>query len=128
MLSAYTIDATGSPDFFWLFVSRTCYYMGISLQAFSLFMLRDVQKVSDPKYYTSMIAMVGQLAAATVAVPAGRLSDELGRKPLVYASCAIMALVSVARDREKRWLGDEGLLEVWGSLGVKGRAGGTAVG
>lgn len=95
MIAAYTIDATGSPDFFWVFVTRTFYYMGISLQAFSLFMLRDVQKVDDPKYYTSIIAMVGQISAAIVAVPAGRLSDQLGRKPLVYAACALMALVYV---------------------------------
>ena len=27
-------------------------------QAFVLFMLRDVQKVADPKYITSMLAMV----------------------------------------------------------------------
>lgn len=117
MLAAYTIDATGSPDFFWVFVTRTFYYMGISLQAFSLFMLRDVQQVSDPKYYTSVIAMVGQLAAAAVAVPAGRMSDELGRKPLVYASCAIMAMVSEAKARgasgrraggRESWLGEGG--------------------
>ena len=71
------------PDFFWVFVTRTFYYMGLSIQArdgvrvrvrvrvrrtfyymglsiqaFVLFMLRDVQKVADPKYITSMLAMV----------------------------------------------------------------------
>merc|ERR1719197_1482425 len=74
---------------------RTFYYMGLSIQAFVLFMLRDVQKVSDPKYYTSMLTMVGQLAALLVAVPTGRLSDHLGRKPLVFASCAVMAVVYI---------------------------------
>ena len=64
-------------------------------QAFSLFMLRDVQRVADPKFYTSLLAMVGQLSAAAVALPAGRLSDQLGRKPLVYASCALMGAVYV---------------------------------
>ena len=58
-------------------------------------MLRDVQKVADPKYITSMLAMVGQLAALLVAVPSGRLSDQLGRKPLVYASCLVMAVVYI---------------------------------
>ena len=69
------------PDFFWVFVTRTFYYMGLSIQArdgvrvrvrrtfyymglsiqaFVLFMLRDVQKVADPKYITSMLAMVGR--------------------------------------------------------------------
>mmetsp|Transcript_9241 Transcript_9241/g.29736 ORF Transcript_9241/g.29736 Transcript_9241/m.29736 type:complete len:196 (-) Transcript_9241:247-834(-) len=58
-------------------------------------MLRDVQRVADPKFYTSLLAMVGQLSAAAVALPAGRLSDQLGRKPLVYASCALMGAVYV---------------------------------
>jgi MFS family permease len=94
-VAAYSIDAVAYPDFFWVFVTRTFYYMGLSIQAFVLFMLRDVQKVSDPKYYTSMLAMVGQLAALLVAVPTGRLSDHLGRKPLVFASCAVMAVVYI---------------------------------
>ena len=79
-------------DFFWVFVTRTFYYMCISLQAFGLFMLRDVQRVDDPTYFTSLLAMTGQLSAAIVAVPAGRLSDRWGRKPLVYASCLMMAV------------------------------------
>lgn len=37
--------------------------------------------------------MIGQLAAAIVAVPAGRLSDGLGRKPMMYASCLLMGIV-----------------------------------
>lgn len=34
-------------DFFWVFVTRVFYYMGISLQAFLLFMMRDVQQVGE---------------------------------------------------------------------------------
>ncbi|EOD07441.1 hypothetical protein EMIHUDRAFT_218358 [Emiliania huxleyi CCMP1516] len=71
MLSSCSIDVGGSPDFFWVF------------------------RVADPKFYTSLLAMVGQLSAAAVALPAGRLSDQLGRKPLVYASCALMGAVYV---------------------------------
>mmetsp|Transcript_21324 Transcript_21324/g.47918 ORF Transcript_21324/g.47918 Transcript_21324/m.47918 type:complete len:179 (-) Transcript_21324:750-1286(-) len=93
VLQAYSIDTVAHPDFFWVFVTRTFYYMCISLQAFGLFMLRDVQVVEDPTFYTSILAMVGQLCAALVAIPSGRLSDRLGRKPLVYAACVLMALV-----------------------------------
>jgi len=91
LIKIYSIDARANPDFFWVFVTRTFYYMGISIQAFTLFMMRDVQRVADPKYYTSLLAMIGQLSAAVVAVPSGRLSDRMGRKPLVYASCILMA-------------------------------------
>lgn len=47
LVGAYSIDVVAHSDFFWVFVTRAFYYMGISLQAFLLFMLRDVQQVSD---------------------------------------------------------------------------------
>ena len=50
-------------------------------------------QVDDPQRFTSMLAMIGQLSAALVATPAGHVSDRYGRKPLVYASCFIMATV-----------------------------------
>jgi len=93
LLSSYSIDVIAHPDFFWVFVTRTFYYMGISLQAFVLFMLRDVQQVDDPTFCTSLLAMIGQLAAAVVAIPSGHLSDLYGRKPLVWTACAFMAIV-----------------------------------
>ena len=31
---AYTINSDANPDFFWVLVSRLCYYVGISAQAF----------------------------------------------------------------------------------------------
>mmetsp|Transcript_25437 Transcript_25437/g.64671 ORF Transcript_25437/g.64671 Transcript_25437/m.64671 type:complete len:433 (-) Transcript_25437:354-1652(-) len=93
LLSSYSIDHVAHPDFFWVFVTRTFYYMGVSLQAFVLFMLRDVQKVDDPTYWTSLLSMIGQLSAAVVAIPSGHLSDIYGRKPLVWTACGCMALV-----------------------------------
>lgn len=93
LVAAYSIDVVNNPDFFWVFVTRVFYYMGISLQAFVLFMMRDVQQVDDPQRFTSLLAMIGQLSAALVATPAGHVSDRYGRKPLVYCSCLIMAAV-----------------------------------
>jgi len=93
LLSSYSIDMVAHPDFFWVFVTRTFYYMGVSLQSFVLFMLRDVQRVEDPTFCTSLLAMIGQLAAAVVAIPSGHLSDTYGRKPLVWTACAFMGLV-----------------------------------
>ena len=92
LLASYSIDAHSHPDFFWVFVTRTFYYMCISLQAFVLFMLRDVQGVDNPTYYTSVLAMIGQISAAIVAIPSGHLSDLYGRKPLVYAACGFMVV------------------------------------
>ena len=53
------------------------------------------QRVDDPTYYTSLLCMIGQFSAALIAAPAGLLSDRYGRKPLVYASCTLMAIVFV---------------------------------
>ena len=58
-------------------------------------MLRDVQQVDDPKRFASLLAMISQLSAAVVAAPSGHLSDRYGRKPLVYASCVLMAAVYI---------------------------------
>ena len=33
LVAAYSIDAAAYPDFFWVFVTRTFYYMGLSIQA-----------------------------------------------------------------------------------------------
>jgi len=93
LAAAYSIDV--QTDFFWVFITRTFYYMGLSLQSFLLYMLRDVQRVDDPTYYTSLLCMIGQFSAALIAAPAGLLSDRYGRKPLVYASCTLMAIVFV---------------------------------
>ena len=92
LFASYSLDLVAHPDFFWVFVTRTFYYMGVSLQAFVLFMLRDVQRVEDPTYCTSLLAMIGQLAAAVVAIPSGHLSDQYGRKPLVWTACGFMAI------------------------------------
>lgn len=80
LVASYTIDSHAYPDFFWVCVTRTFYYMGISVQAFSLFMLRDVQKVGDPKYWIAIFSMVAQISAGVVAIPSGKLSDRTGRK------------------------------------------------
>ena len=45
LVGSYSIDVVAHADFFWVFVTRAFYYMGISLQAFLLFMMRDVQQV-----------------------------------------------------------------------------------
>lgn len=52
-------------------------------------------QVEDPKRITALLAMINQLSAALIAAPSGWLSDRYGRKPLVYASCVVMASVFV---------------------------------
>jgi MFS family permease len=93
VLAVFWIDRTTHEDFFWVFILRTLYYMAVSIQAFVLFYLRDVTGVSNPAYYTSILAMFAQISAAIIAYPAGRLSDKTGRKFLVVLACVSMASV-----------------------------------
>lgn len=95
ILSSYYVSPSEHPDFFWVFIVRTCYYMGISVQIFLLYYLRDVINYYDPERGTGILAVIGQCSAASLAYPAGKLSDRTGRKPLVYLACFVMALTYV---------------------------------
>jgi MFS family permease len=51
--------------------------------------------VQDPKASTSYLALCGQLAGGVFCVPMGRLSDKIGRKPVIYLACVIIIAVYV---------------------------------
>ncbi|CEM01475.1 unnamed protein product [Vitrella brassicaformis CCMP3155] len=94
LLRSFTIDRRKNPDFFWIFVARTLYYLATSGQSFILYYLRDMVGTTDEaarKFQISVIALLGQLAAAAVAFPAGYLSEHWGRKILVYFACLFMS-------------------------------------
>lgn len=93
LLRCYWIDRK-QGDFFWLFVCRTLYYCGISIQFFSQDLLRDLVSRrghdlngSDPEKYAAYLSAIGQICGAAGAYPAGLLSDRTGRKPIVAAAC-----------------------------------------
>ncbi|CAD7941099.1 unnamed protein product [Amoebophrya sp. A120] len=92
---ALLFDASKEPDFFWVFVGRTLYYLSISCLSFIYYFVRDVGGVSDEttrKFYVALIVVCAQSTGALTAYPAGVLSDSVGRKRLVYLSCVMMAL------------------------------------
>jgi sugar phosphate permease len=97
---SYTIDATNYHDFFIATVSRTFYYMGISIQAFFLYFLHDVIHVTDdPESKVALLAILGQSVGALTCYPVGLASDKLfgsRRKPFIYLACAILASASLS--------------------------------
>jgi len=110
LLASFYVSLATHRDFYWVFWIRCTYYMGISVLSFMMLFLRDailpisgdspifgaaVPTERRPLFYTSMIAMIGQLGAVAIAVPIGHLSDQHGRKPYIYLSCAMMAGVYV---------------------------------
>jgi len=100
VLEAYTIDTSKSWNFFWVFIGRTFYYVGVSVTAFIMFFLRDVVGTTDQaqrRLQIGCIALLAQGTAACIAYPMGRLSDKphVGKKPLIFAACFCMSLVYV---------------------------------
>lgn len=92
----YYIDRSTHSDFFWVFIVRTLYYMGVSCQAFILYFVRDISRSPNPLAITGIVAMLGQASASIIALPAGRMSDNVGRKPLVRWACLVMGAVYVS--------------------------------
>jgi len=97
--ASYWISPRTHGDFFWVFVSRTFYYMGVSIQIYILYYLRDTMEdptiADNAQTYTAILCIISQSASGIVSSVAGGVSDTLGRKPLIYLSCTIMALVYI---------------------------------
>lgn len=95
LVQSYTIDATKHHDFFIVTVSRTFYYMGISVQTFFLYYIHDIVHVhQNPENAVALLAILGQCSGAITCYPVGLLSDYCcgkRRKPFVYLACAILA-------------------------------------
>lgn len=95
IMNCYYLDwGPKGRDFNLVFVSRFLYNLAISVQTFFLFFIRDVAEIEDEgqqKKLMAFAALTGQTIAALVALPMGKLSDVIGRKPLIYFASGIMA-------------------------------------
>ncbi|MDQ6790607.1 MAG: MFS transporter [Candidatus Dormibacteraeota bacterium] len=83
------------PNFLWLMASRLLILMGIvGIQSFTLFYFSDIFFHGDSRATTSATtAVVGLvvLLAIIVTLPAARVSDRIGRRPLILAGGTIAA-------------------------------------
>ena len=68
-------------DFFFVTLSRTFYYMGISAQTFFLYFLKDIIHYTDPQRGTALLAAVAQFCASLSCFPVGVLCDSIMSKP-----------------------------------------------
>jgi len=77
-------------------VTRALVTMGIySVFTFFQFCLADVVRVHNPEAQASYLIGIIIVMGVFTSLLAGALSDRVGRKPLVYASGAVMAAASV---------------------------------
>jgi MFS family permease len=92
---AWGTDILRERSFLWLVASRLAILMGGAvLTNLALFYLARSMGLNEADTGTVFIPLVGLVAIGTIAsvVPAARLSDRVGRKPVIWASCALGAV------------------------------------
>ena len=102
-MEAWGTDILRERSFVWLVGSRWFVLMGMTmLTNFALFYFVDSFGLTQSETGVPMLAVlvafiVGNLVAV---LPAGRASDRVGRKPVIYVACAVgsagLAIVAVA--------------------------------
>ncbi|HYH92507.1 MAG TPA: MFS transporter [Candidatus Saccharimonadales bacterium] len=92
---AWGTDILRERSFLWLVSSRLAVLMaGGILTNLAAFYLARSLGMSQEEAGAAFIVMVGLVALGTViaVVPSARISDRVGRKPVIYVSCAIGAV------------------------------------
>jgi MFS family permease len=92
---AWGTDVLRERSFLWLVGSRLAILMaGGVLVNLAVFYLRRAQGLTQEQTGTAYLVMVGLVAIGTVVavVPSARISDRIGRKKVIYASCALGAI------------------------------------
>ena len=102
-LEAWGTDILQERSFLWLVASRLAVLMaGGVLTNLAIFYLSRSLGMTQEEAGLAFIPMVGLVALGTViaVVPAARASDRVGRKKVIYVSCAVgaigLALVAIA--------------------------------
>jgi MFS family permease len=96
-------DILRERSFIWLVASRLAILMagGVLVQLATFYLARS-QGLDQEATGGAYIVMVGLVALGTIVsvVPSARISDRVGRKPVIYVSCALgalgLAIVAVA--------------------------------
>ena len=92
---AWGTDILREHSFLWLVASRLAILMaGAVLIHLATFYLARSMGLDQRDSGITIIAVVGLVALGTViaVIPAGRMSDRVGRKPVIWSSCAIGAI------------------------------------
>jgi MFS family permease len=87
--SSFRVDWKREPRFIWWFINRLLFIAGfIALSTFLLNYLIEVMQMTEPEaqvFFANMIGLLG-VFILLIAIPAGRLVDRIGPRPLLYGS------------------------------------------
>lgn len=91
---AWGTDILRERSFLWLVGSRWLVLMGANLLVnFAVFYLAQTFRLPQEETAGPNLAVLGAtvLGNTLAVVPAGRVSDRVGRKPVIYAACVVAA-------------------------------------
>ncbi len=84
---SFQIDVRADHDFIIFLISRLLVFMALAtIQTFALFYLRDVVGLANPATATADLLIAAGTGMLLAVYPAGRLSDRIGRHPVVIIS------------------------------------------
>jgi len=93
LYNSFKINIRENRNFIWFLVSRLLIIMAFTtLQGFALYFLRDVVGVTNPAAATARFSVVAAAGMLVAVYPIGRLSDKIGRRPILISSGLLSAL------------------------------------
>ena len=93
LYKSFRIDVEKNPGFIVFLVSRLLFIMALTtLQSFAFYFMQDVVDVANPTMATAQLLIAVGIGMVAAVYPAGRLSDRIGRKPIVVSSGVLGAL------------------------------------
>ena len=114
--SAFLKRSNWPKGFGWWFVNRALFWSAIiALNSFVIFYMEDVvgMTFSEASRLFGDLSVVLGVSLLIITIPAGRLSDRLGRRPIILAACVVAVagnlLLLFARTRPVLILGGAAL-------------------
>ena len=114
--SAFLKRSNWPKGFGWWFVNRALFWAAIiALNSFVIFYMEDVvgMTFSEASRLFGDLSVVLGVSLLIITIPAGRLSDRLGRRPIILAACVVAVagnlLILFARTRPALILGGAAL-------------------
>ena len=94
----FNVDWNSEPSFRWWFINRLLYWAAfIILGTFLLFYIIDVIGLveAEAQRFLARLSLILGGGILIISLPAGRLADRIGRKPLIVWACRLTAIGSM---------------------------------